>query len=463
MKRRLFRPALALSACLLLSACAGPGTAPSGTGAPSAAPAPSAAETADSLQYLTPQREGGMYASGTGPGTGSDELLLWVDYAQGAVTCLCAQPNCDHQTDACTARVPLPEGSQYTPVILCRAAPDGRLILYVSAQAGSIWVANADGTDRRALVDWTADSIYPWLADGEALYYTGFQASGAEVSPTILYRVPLDGGQPEEVLRLRSTGDGIEQEEIIGAWGRNAVTLYADLRDVMTVAKPDLPPDVTPEEHAAAWAAYDAEMAGHKVTRQVCLRNVDTGETTVLAQWETAGLGAGWLTGWQDGRLYQLSDDLSAARVTTPDGQVTETAVQWPEELAGLSHGSGLSGIVGGQMLVNCYPADAPGGHRVAVDPATGACTEIRLMRLEPATGAEQPMNLYGAGGGYVLLACEQRQTTRTEMGLDGALYDAQVYEERYGLLTVEDFLASRQNWTELNGGYQLSVFAAVG
>lgn len=41
-------------------------------------------------------------------------------------------------------------------------------------------------------------------------------------------------------------------------------------------------------------------------------------------------------------------------------------------------------------------------------------------MRLEPATGAEQPMNLYGAGGGYVLLACEQRQTTRTEMGLDG-------------------------------------------
>ena len=89
---------------------------------------------------------------------------------------------------------------------------------------------------------------------------------------------------------------------------------------------------------------------------------MDTGETTVLAQWETAGLDAGWLTGWQDGRLYQLSDDLSAARITTPDGQVTETAVQWPEELAGMSHGSGLSGIVGGQMLVNCYPADAPGG-----------------------------------------------------------------------------------------------------
>ena len=60
--------------------------------------------------------------------------------------------------------------------------------------------------------------------------------------------------------------------------------------------------------------------------RSACA-NVDTGETTVLAQWETAGLDAGWLTGWQDGRLYQLSDDLSAARVTTPDGQVTETAV----------------------------------------------------------------------------------------------------------------------------------------
>ena len=353
-----------------------------------------------------------MYASGTGPGTGSDELLLWVDYAQGAVTCLCAQPNCDHRTDACTARVPLPEGSQYTPVILCRAAPDGRLILYVSAEAGSIWVANADGTDRRAVVDWTADSIYPWLADGEALYYTGFQASGAEVSPTILYRVPLDGGQPEEVLRLRSTGDGTEQEEIIGAWGRNAVTLYADLRDVMTVAKPDLPPDVTPEEHAAAWAAYDAEMAGHKVTRQVCLRKRGYRRND----------GAGPVGDRRPGR--RLADRLAGRQAVPVERRPERRPRHHPRRpgdrdggasgrrsWAGLSHGSGLSGIVGGQMLVNCYPADAPGGHRVAVDPATGACTEIRLMRLEPATGAEQPMNLYGAGGGYVLLACEQRQT----------------------------------------------------
>ena len=176
----------------------------------------------------------------------------------------------------------------------------------------------------------------------------------------------------------------------------------------------------------------------------------------MLAQWESDGLDAGWLTAWQDGQLYQLKSDLSAARATTPDGQTSETPVQWPEELAGMNHGSGLSAVIGGQMLVHCYPPDAPGSHLVAVDPATGRCTEIRLMRLEPATGAEQPMNLYGAGGGYVLLACEQRQTTRTEMGLDGALYDAQVYEERYGLLTLEDFFASRQNWLELGGGYQL-------
>ena len=116
-------------------------------------------------------------------------------------------------------------------------------------------------------------------------------------------------------------------------------------------------------------------------------------------------------------------------------------------------------------MLVNCYPADAPGGHRVAVDPATGACTEILLMRLEPAhrrRAAHEPVR--AAGGGYVaagLRAAPEPPARR--WGWTGRFTTPRSTRKRYGLLTVEDFLASRQNWIELNDGYQLSVFAAVG
>ena len=92
------------------------------------------------------------------------------------------------------------------------------------------------------------------------------------------------------------------------------------------------------------------------------------------------------------------------------------------------------------QLLIKAedVPAEQVNGKvALSFDRLTAEMTDLRVTSQIPDLPTEIPMTQNG--------------------------YDAQIYEERYGLLTVEDFLASRQNWTELNGGYQLSVFAAGG
>ena len=457
MTRSVFRPAALVLAAALLAGCRAAQPSDAGTSSGTAAPA------GDSLEMLSPLREDGRYATGTGPDTGSEEMLLWVDYASHTTTYLCSQPNCSHNTDACTARPPQPQSNAVTPYAICYAAPGDRLLLYLSTDTSSVWVADADGSNRHAVIDWTADMISPCLADSEYLYYTSYRMQeNGERSPLMLCRVPLEGGEAQPLFEMRYPADGTTQEEVLGAYGRNVVTLYADYREVLAVETPDLPPEASEEEYTAAWAAYNDKLAQCGSPHQVCLRNVDTGETTVLTQWEAAGQDPGWMTRWQNGRLYQLNSDLSTARILTPDGGMTETPVQWPEELAGMSHGSQPEAIIGGQMIVTCYPDDAPGNHRVAVDPETGACAEIDLMRWDPTTGSEEAMRLYGYSSEYVLLCCEQRETTRTEIAEDGTVWEQPGYLSRYGLLRTGDFLASNPAWSELNSGFEFSIFSAV-
>ena len=80
-----------------------------------------------------------------------------------------------------------------------------RLILAVSdGEVSSIWTAGADGGDRRLLVDWTADEVWPRLTDGSSLYYTcAVPGDTAAPGRTMLCRVPLNGGSAEELLELR--------------------------------------------------------------------------------------------------------------------------------------------------------------------------------------------------------------------------------------------------------------------
>ena len=121
-------------------------------------------------------------------------------------------------------------------------------------------------------------------------------------------------------------------------------------------------------------------------------------------------------------------------------------------------------GVLDGRLLVQVTAPQDGSSHRVAVNPADGSAEVIRLYQLtdlhgDPRYGAQyamEPMKLYGAGSGQVLLACAMRDTSRPAMAEDGSLYETWDREAQYGLLSTADFFASRQNWAQVDAGCQI-------
>ena len=423
-----------LAAALLLSGC-------------NALPEPVAAQGGEVVQ-LTGGTAQGCYVQGSGPEGGGDLLAFWVDYGTRSITCLCAQPNCDHTGDGCTARGGL-------PVVL----PDGRLVwkdsrLEPDGQVSTaLWLSQADGSGRRLLAERQPGTLLPRFADDTSLYYAVLAPDG--MVPGRLCRVPLDGGDPVTALELRNPGDGTGYETILGVEGRCLVTEYVDLSSVQAVPQPDpLTDDPQAEEE------YRAALEQIVTPRQIWLTDLDTGEQNLLFQWECTAAERGWYGFWEQGTLYLVQEDGGALCMVRPDGSVSEREICWPESLADREPVVGVeeTRLVGGRLLLTCYRQQER--VRVAVDPATGNADEIRLQTAYQE-GGSHPMQIAGYSGGYLLMQAEERMETGLCLGEDGSLQQTAEPAFRYVLLREEDFLASEPDWISLEGagGYLTGIW----
>lgn len=414
-----------------------------GCGAGPAAPA----ATGGPVCQLTSGTELGCYVQGIDPAGSGEMLAFWVDYGGHSVACLCAQPNCDHTGESCTARGGL-------PLVL----PDGRLVWKDTREepdgqvSTALWLSEADGNGRRLLVERRPGYVWPRFADSTGLY---FIAGDNSTAPEQLYRVPLEGGKPETALELHNPGDGSEWEGILGVEGRSLVTEYVDLSGIAAIPQPD-PISGDPQEKEA----YRDAVEQVTVQRQVWLTDLDTGERTQLFAWECRGGARGWYGFWQDGTLYQVREDGGAVRTVRLDGTAAQREIRWPESLAGQEVLAGIDAtrLVGGRMLLACVLED--GRIRAAVDPETGEAAEIRLQTVLE-DGYRHPMEIAGCSGGWLLMQAEERTEQKLYLEEDGSLQQGVGLDFRYALLAEDDFLASEPDWVPLEGasGYLTGIW----
>ena len=460
----------------LLCACGGPaspgldGQAPNGQGtdggnAFSSETPGLTAGTAGSGGDLIPLSRGtdkGCYTMGKKDG---NLLLCYVDYALAQETPLCAQPSCSHDSDACTAFVESDKKAMIPQI------GDGGAIFFkmeneeTEEADGSvqeeIWAADPDGSNRRLLVRSTTGSGgYSPVAEDDAFlyYFYGFTREGNDGTPERgqrLARVPLAGGESEDVFSWNDSGFGVGYE-FWGVRGREVAVYRYDWGGSFGIDAPLSEIDAAIE----AQGEQQPQMARHSVL----LVNIDTGTQRELDAWDSAFGSAGRYCLWENGRLYWCADSTygpihwldvdgkSGELVTLPEKSNDENAVYT------------LDRIVQGKLLVNIRSPETGSVSRCAIDlsdesadePEEGGSAESAVpLTLRYLQGTwEHPVPIEGQGEAGLLVMYEESTDQSTGFYEDGTVKNGLSVTMRYGMISYEDFFANRPNYRPVEMPY---------
>lgn len=195
--------------------------------------------SAGSAQFTALQQSSGWNYGGMGPdgfyyvSAGSREdgstNLMYLDYATMQQVYLCSQPNCSHDTDACTSYLPYSAGGILSCVVgkqLILVFPGN---LYTGASSGTesvlphIETMGLDGSNRKTTVTLGANQVIsrPLVTDGTCLY-TRLDTTAEDGSFTAqLVRIDPAGGEPEALCTLN-------QEWLKGGAGSRLILWDAD-------------------------------------------------------------------------------------------------------------------------------------------------------------------------------------------------------------------------------------------
>lgn len=186
---------------------------------------------------------------------------------------------------------------------------------------------------------------------------------------------------------------------------------------------------------------------------RVFLWSIDSGEQRELLSRTAEGESDGRTLLWDSDRLYWCSDSQpDALHWVTPDGQSGQKVIVWPEEIRQSPAGKTafqLEGMVAGNLLLTVQgPWGTDTIKRYALDPANGNLREIPLQFV--SGGCERPITILAQASKNLLVAfAEQRQQVQTA-DTDGEPFVTEKVTNRYGVLSVEDFLAGRPNYREV-------------
>lgn len=452
-KQRFNRIACAILAALLclLCACGGPASSAAGTNGENTIPSetPGAVTgTAGSGGNLIPLSNGtdrGCYTVGR---DGEYQLLCYVDYDLAVETPLCAQPSCAHDSDACTA---FWEREKY---VLNPQTGDGRAIFFLindnHTGQSEIWTANPDGSGRRVLVESTleADDCSPAAEDGSFLYYfyNIYSRSDEQIleSRLCLGRVPLQGGESEELFSWEDSSTGVGYE-FLGVSGREILVYRFDWGEPLSM---EIPEGTPLEDEEAAMESLLEQLKQQTARHSVLLVNIDTGTQRELDVWSSTYGSAGRSLLWENGRLYWCDDkNHGPIHWLDTDGQSGELSVL-PERSDDENARYTLNCIAQGRLLVDCYNPARDSTSRCAVslseDPA-GSAQALTLRYVHASS--ERPVLIEGQGEAGLLVQYEENADFSTGFYEDGTMKDNFSITMRYGMISYEDFFANRPNY----------------
>lgn len=410
---------------------------------PSESPETASAQAASkqSLVLLGQQTEQGFYTVGLGEST-AENSLYFLDYETAENHILCSKLGCRHDSDTCEGRVP--SDSLVTQI---KVLPDGSIVYELRRKdpqspngghtvgASILYLADGDGSDRRELAQ--IENLGMLLAaDGDALYVIQWSEVYGESNK--LLRVSLYDGCVTQQAELPVLVPGF-----LGTAGRYMVLYEYDGREQL---QRNLADGMTEEEIQTA-------LESKQGNSRVFLWSIDSGEQRELLSWTAEGESDGRTLLWDSGRLYWCSDSQPGAlHWVTPDGQSGQRSIVWPEEIRQPPAGKTafqLEGVVAGNLLLTVRgPWGTDTIKRYALDPASGNLREIPLQFV--SGGCERPITILAQASENLLVAfAEQRQQVQTvEEGGEPVMTEK--VTNRYGVLSVEDFLAGRPNYREV-------------
>ena len=421
------RSASTVLAFALLLSLAGCGGVPGGP-APAASPAPDAQtpEAATAETAVQPfALDGTLTGAGVHSGYGNQDgfytvryaadgtaNVMFVDYAAGVETYLCASPNCTHDSEACTswcgcpANIPdvFPAGDRLVWVYL--GNPE-YVDEYGDAARCRIEVSGLDGAGRKnvQLLAPRWQLLYGNICVGQdavfALASAFRQETDGVVQERCLLRIPLDGSEVQQLASF-SESEATGYELAGGGDG----TLYLVRTDVSEEFRQKLEAlangTATPDPETGL--LYSSQAAWASSTRHLLALHGSGTLTDTGLQWGTDT--EYWLEGR---RLLLLTDgdgELSlrtAALDTGRETQLTVDAAPMAHPFAESTDTLTLCAMAGGRLIVQQKVLDQQSAETesrlLAIDCETGRCSVLPAW-----TGPDGQPPMVAAGTGQYLL-----------------------------------------------------------
>ncbi len=429
-RSRIFSFALALALALSVSGCgAKPAeqTSAASMQTETASPEqPSPSEMPqNSLRMLTNGTNQGRYRSANLV-QDYTSLLCYLDFASGTEVPLCSSPNCKHLDSSCPAWF---HSHNYIDL---DALDSEHLVLLVSdleANHTSLFLTDKDGSNRRILDEHPgAYTITPafsadFLVDDTYLYYIVDAAMGAScddksVTEPVgieLFRVPFSGGAPEKLRDLPRDGT-----LLCGVFGRDLILRRYTLDDPQS-------------------------MTGNGTT-YFSLCSIDTGEETLLVSIPDSGFSTGVF--FEQGRLYWI--DLTHSNTLfwiDTDGNQGQLELDFGQDPNAFQEAwCEIKAFCQNYMMLNITVQDD--SFTYAVDLTTGQTIPVSLSYVN-MRGMEQPIDILQVVGSDLLVTFAETNEPSTHWNKDGSAFFSDVFIQRTGFISLEDYLASKNNYRE--------------